>query len=376
MSRWVAHVGEILASPWSIALATILGGLVAGRLLALIARPLLARAARRSAAAWDDQLVAAATTPFSVIVALQALHVVAPWLPLPGRARDVVLAAIALATTTVVLWLAFRLVDVVRAVLEGRAWAESRPAARSLLAIAARVAKVIIVLITGIIALSHLGVAVSGLLAGLGLGGLAVALAAQKTVENLFGTLAIGIDQPLREGDFVKVGDVVGTVEALGLRSTRIRTLDRTLVTIPNGQLADRVIESFAVRDRLRLACTLGLVYETTGPQLRATLAGLEAALRAHPKIWPGAVVVRFAQYAASSLDVEIMAWFETSDWSEFQLIRQDVLLQFMDVIARSGTSFAFPTRTVHLARAAEAHGPRPDDDGDRHGAGEPQVQR
>jgi MscS family membrane protein len=140
-------------------------------------------------------------------------------------------------------------------------------------------------------------------------------------------------------------------VEAIGLRSTRIRTLDRTLITIPNGRLADMRLESLTARDRMRLACTVGLVYGTTAAQMRRVLAGLESALREHPKIWPDAVVVRFKEFAASSLDIEVMAWFQTPDWSEFQLIRQEVLLRFMEVVEAAGTSFAFPTRTVRLVR-------------------------
>jgi MscS family membrane protein len=185
---------------------------------------------------------------------------------------------------------------------------------------------------------------------------LALALAAQKTVENLFGAFSIGVDQPFREGDFVKIEDFVATVEAVGLRSSRFRTLDRTLITIPNGKLAEMRLESFTARDRLRLATTIGLVYDTTASQMREVLAGFERVLRAHPKFWPDAVVVRFREFAASSLDVEIMAWFQTSDWGEFQLIRQEVLLQFMDVVERADTSFAFPTRTIQLgAESIEA---------------------
>jgi MscS family membrane protein len=138
-------------------------------------------------------------------------------------------------------------------------------------------------------------------------------------------------------------------VEAIGLRSTRFRTLDRTLITIPNGKLADMRLESLTERDRMRLACTIGLVYGTTTSQMKTVLAGLERVLRAHPRIWPDAVVVRFKEFGDSSLNIEVMAWFQTSVWSEFQLMRQDILLQFMDVVEKAGSSFAFPTRTVHL---------------------------
>lgn len=114
-------------------------------------------------------------------------------------------------------------------------------------------------------------------------------------------------------------------------------------------------LETFSVRDRLRLATTIGLVYETTPAQMRAVLAGFERVLRAHPKIWPDAIVVRFGAASASSLDIEVMAWFMTTDWSEFQRIREEILLQFMDVVEAAGSGFAFPTTTVHLASDAMA---------------------
>jgi MscS family membrane protein len=148
---------------------------------------------------------------------------------------------------------------------------------------------------------------------------------------------------------------VLGTVEAVGLRSTRIRTLDRTVVTLPNGKLADMQIETFAPRDRCRLVTTLGLVYDTNADQLRRVLAGFERVLRAHPAIWPDDVIVRFAGFGESSLDVEVMAWFTTGDWAVFRAYRQEVLLSFMEVVEEAGSSFAFPTRTVHLIPAGPA---------------------
>jgi MscS family membrane protein len=320
---------------------------------------LLARAARRSAARWDDHVVAAIGRPLSVGVVLAATWAALPWLPLDEPPRRAATITIALAALTVAAWLLLRVVDAAHHVLGERAGAADRPTARSLLSIGSRMAKFVVLVVGFILALSTFGVPVTSLVAGLGIGGVALALAAQKTVENLFGTLSIGVDQPFCEGDFVRIGDVLGTVEAIGLRSTRVRTLDRTLVTIPNGQLADSRSETFTARDRIRLACTLGLVYETTAAQMRRILAELEAALRAHPKIWPDAVIVRFAQYGASSLDVEIMAWFQTTDWNEFTAIRQELLLAFMEVVERNDSGFAFPTQTVHVAGGA----PPPRDD-------------
>lgn len=355
----IDRLREVVTSPAVIAIAVLLGGLIAGRLLVLIIRPAFARLARRTAATWDDELVARLASPVSWLVATQALNISIPFVIHDPRAAAMAVVSVTVGTTLAVLWGAFRAIDVARVALEQRSWAVDRPASRSLLSIGGRFAKVLVLLIGMIVLLAQLGVSVGSLIAGLGIGGLAVALAAQKTVENLFGTVSIGIDQPMREGDFVRVGDTQGTVERIGLRSTRIRTLERTLVTIPNGELSNQRIETYAARDRIRLSCVIGLVYETTATQMQAVLTDFEKVLRDHPKIWLENVVVRFQRFADSSLDIEISAWFQTIEWREFQLIRQDVLLAFMAVIERHGTSIAFPTRTVHLPPVAASPGSR-----------------
>jgi MscS family membrane protein len=352
----VAWFEGIARAPWAITVLAVVFAYFAGRMIVRVARPLLAQIAGRTANDWDDRLVHLMASPLSLVLALQALRLASPWLPLDVRAVSTLGDAIAIVTTLAVLWTAFRGIDLARSVLERRSWAIDRPSSRSLLSIGSRFAKVTVLVVAGIVALAQLGVSVASLVAGLGIGGLAVALAAQKTLENLFGTLSIGIDQPMREGDFVKLYDFVGTVEQIGLRSTRIRTLDRTVITVPNGELANQRIESFAVRDRMRLATTIGLVYGTTAQQMRNILAELEAILRRHPKIWPDAMTVRFKELAASSLDIEIMAWFQTDDGTEFQAIRQDILLDFMTAIEQHGSSIAFPTRTVHVATGAAAN--------------------
>jgi MscS family membrane protein len=347
----IAWVEQTVSAPWTITFAAVVCAFIVGRLIVRLARPMLAALADRTTSEWDDRLVELMASPLGLVLALQALRVASPWLPLDARVLRTLTEAIAIVTTLAVLWTAFRGIDLARAVLEQRSWAIDRPSSRSLLSIGARFAKVSVLAISVIVALAQLGVSVASLVAGLGIGGLAVALAAQKTLENLFGTLSIGVDQPMREGDVVKLYDFVGTVEQIGLRSTRIRTLDRTIITIPNGDLANQRIESFAVRDRLRFAATIGLVYGTTSQQLRGILADLEAILRRHPKIWPDAVAVCLKALATSSLELEIMAWFRTTDGVEFQVIRQDLLLEIMAAVERHGSALAFPTSTVHLAR-------------------------
>lgn len=240
------------------------------------------------------------------------------------------------------------------------------PGSRAVVNLFGRVGQLAVLAIAVLMGLSELGFAVSSVVAGLGIGGIALALGAQKTLENVFGAFALAVDQPFREGDFVKVEDFVGTVEGVGLRSTRIRTLDRTLISMPNGKLADQRLETFAARDRFRFATTIGLTYGTTAAQVRGVREGLERILRTHPKLWPDSVMVRFVGFGASSLDLEVMCWFVVKDYDEFLVVREEALLSFMDEVEAQGSGFAFPTQTVHLVQEKPSVAPRvpPEDTG------------
>jgi MscS family membrane protein len=341
---------ELLRWQWLALPLLLLAAYLLGTTVSRVARAIAGRIASRTHSEWDDAVLSRLGAPLTAALTLVAVSLLLPLLSLYPPASRGAYRAVRVGFFLIFFWSIWRLIDVARMVLSHSRWAQASPSSRALLPLGARVAKVIILAIALVAVLSLLGYPVASLIAGLGLGGLALALAAQKTVENLFGAFSLGVDQPFREGDFVKIEDFVGHVEAIGLRSTRFRTLDRTIVSIPNGRLAEMRLESFTARDRLRLATIIGLVYETTAEQMREVLGGFERVLRAHPKIWPDAVVVRFREFADSSLNIEIMAWFQTSDWGEFQGIRQEILIQFMDVVEKAGTSIAFPTRTIHFA--------------------------
>jgi MscS family membrane protein len=333
-----------LALPLAAAVA-----ITAGWLLGWITRRVLARLAARTATTWDDELLARLSGPLTLLWGVAVGSGLVAALELPTDAPNHLLRALAYLAF---FWGGLRAVTVAFAVLGAHAWTRANPGLSGLLPLGRKIAKVALLGVGLVAILSELGFQVGSLLAGLGIGGLALALAAQKTVENLFGSVSIGVDQPFRVGDFVRIEDLLGNVESIGLRSTRIRTLDRTLVTIPNGKLADQRIETFAPRDRIRLLVTLGLDYATTAEQMRAVLAGIERALRAHPRIWPDGVSVRFVAFQDSALAVEVVAWFQTADFAEFTAIRQELFLSFLEIVERAGTSIAFPTRTVRLVAA------------------------
>jgi MscS family membrane protein len=321
---------------------------VIGFLLARLTRSLLALLARRTKATWLDQLVLSLGRPLTLAWTVAAARALVLPLALPDSWERSVMNGLRTALYVAFFWFLSRVVTVGGQILSDSTWAQARPASRSLVPLGARTVQIAVLAMAVVAILADLGFAVTSLLAGLGIGGLALALAGQKTVENLFGAFSIGVDQPFRLGDFVTVDGVMGTVEVIGLRSTRIRTLDRTMVTIPNGKLADMRIESFAPRDRIRFACVLGLSRGTKAEQVRAVLAGVDGALRAQPKLWADSVTVRFKEINPTSLDVEVQAWFTTTDYTEFQRIREELLLAFMGVVEAAGTSFAVPTRVVY----------------------------
>lgn len=346
---------ELLWWQWLAVLLLLLPAWWGGRLLGWLTRKVLLRIAARTSSTWDDALLLRMRGPFTLGWTLVLLRLGLPFLSLYLPAESFAIQVLRSGAIVAFFWAALRAVTVAGDVLAEAPWAVANPGARSFLQFSVRFGRVFVVGMGLLAALAALGIPVNSVLAGLGIGGIAIAFAAQKTVENFFGAVSIGVDQPLRVGDFVKAGDVLGTVEKIGLRSTRFRTLDRTLVTIPNGKVADMQIETFAERDRIRLAAVLGVEYGTTAAQMREIVSGIEAVLRAHPKIWPDTVVVAFSGFGASSLDIELMAWFLTTDIGEFRTIRQEVLVGIMEVVEKAGSSFAFPTRTVHLVDSREA---------------------
>jgi MscS family membrane protein len=245
----------------------------------------------------------------------------------------------------------FRAVDALAATIERRLVERGQEAATAAVPPGRKAVKGIVFVLAFVALLDTFGFSVTALIAGLGVGGIAVALAAQKTIENLFGGLTLYGDRPVRVGDFCRFGDKIGTVEEIGIRSTRVRTLDRTVVTIPNAEFSNLQLENFATRDRMRLFAMIGVRYETTPDQLRYILVEVRKLLYAHERVTADPARIRFVGFGAYSLDLEVFAYVDTSDWNEFLGIREDIFLRIMDVIEASGSGFAFPSQTLYLGK-------------------------
>jgi len=201
--------------------------------------------------------------------------------------------------------------------------------------------------------LYYFGVNPTAVVAGLGVGGIAVALAAQKTLENVIGGISLILDKVVMVGDTLRVGSIEGTVEDLGLRSTRIRTSDRTVVSLPNGQIANMTLENLSTRDKFWFHPILALNYATTSAQLNDLLGEIRALLEKTPQVEPGSVRVTFLRLGAAAFEVEVIAYVETRKAAEFLQIQEELLLRIVARIEAAGAQLATPAHTVVLQSAA-----------------------
>ncbi|MFH1157997.1 MAG: mechanosensitive ion channel family protein [Pseudomonadota bacterium] len=248
-------------------------------------------------------------------------------------------------------WLLWRVIDVIAVSTQERMSHKKKRGSLSAIAFFRRSIKFFLAAVAVSVVMDRMGINVTTGVAALGIGGLVLAFGAQKTIENFVNSLTLIIEQPVRLGDFCKVGDILGTVDDIGMRSTRLKTLDQTIVTIPNGLFASQMIENFTLRDSFWFHPILGLRYETTPEQIRYLLVRVREMLYSHPRVDPDPARVRFIRFGASSLDIEVFAYIRAEDYNEFLEVQEDLMLHIMDIVSESGSGFAFPSQTLYMAR-------------------------
>ena len=250
-----------------------------------------------------------------------------------------------------VVWLGFRLINRWAERARNRALARSGDRNGSIVLLGQRILKALLVIVAGLVMLSIFGLDITPAVAGLGIGSLAVAFAAQKTLENLLGGISILGDQVIRVGETCRIGDKVGTVEDISLRSTRIRTLERNELSVPNGQLANMNVENLSRSDKSLFRTKLEFRRETSPDRLNVLLKEMRELLSDCPEVDPEGTRVRFVGFGESSLDVEVYCHIRTTKLLEFLAIREDLLLRIMRVVAAVGVEFAIPSRSLYLTQ-------------------------
>ena len=264
---------------------------------------------------------------------------------LDGMANDVIHVLL----TFNIAWFCYNLVSLLEHWLNH--WAEKTDSTLDdqLIPFIRKSLRVFIVVMALLMLIQNLGYSISGLLASLGLGGLAVALAAKDSLSNIFGSLMILLDRPFTLGDWVKAGDIEGTIEEVGFRSTRIRTFAKTQITVPNSNLMNMTIDNYSRMPKRRIKMTVGVTYATTPAQMRQTLTEIKQMLRDHPAIDQDFFLVNFTDFGASSLDIMIYCFTSSTVWIEYLEAREDVCLKIMEIIEKLGLEIAFPSRSVYL---------------------------
>jgi MscS family membrane protein len=327
--------------------------LLAASLMRMIALPVLRRVFRSLTGEQDDRLLVSLVGPLRGVVALLVLEGAISFLRLPLYARQFwffsggSLAIIFLGSLFVrVVYVSGRLLN---RHLERRGGAD----ATAVIRLGERTLSVLTFCFVGFLLLKQAGLVkdATTLVAGVSVGGIAIAFAAQKTLENLLGGISIIFDKTIRVGDYCKIGTQSGSVEDIGLRSTSLRTDERTVLTIPNGQLSTMAIENFAMKEKIFFHHIIGIRRETTAEQMRGLLDALRKLLAGESLVDPSSVGVRLVKFGTSSFDLEFTAYVLTTDGTKFLQTQEDLLLRIMDTIEATGTAAAFPSQTLYLGR-------------------------
>ena len=256
-------------------------------------------------------------------------------------------------------WMLIKLVDILMIYMEKHASKTESRLDDQLVPLVSKSLKIFVLLITFAVIVQNLGYSISGLLAGLGIGGLALAMAAKDTLSNLFGSVTIFSDQPFQVGDWIKVNSHEGVVEAVGFRSTRIRTFYKTEISIPNSVVANATIDNFSRMQRRRISTTLGFTYETTAEQIEKATAAIREVLKNTKGVSQDFYIVNFTGFGASSLEVMLYYFTDTIVWTEYLEIRERVNLGIMKAMQELGVEFAFNSMSVYLRSGEQGQAPK-----------------
>jgi|SRR5579871_801030 len=329
----------------SILLALIIAFLVASLLMGPVSQ-LVALVFRQQERKDKRLFVESLKGPIKLLIALAIFLFVSTFIKDPKPNDQTMSLAIKLALLLILTYLCYRLIDFGYLRLMRK---ELRPRSKIglVLPLGRRIAKTLLIIIAILIMLAQLGIDVSALLVGLGVGGLGIALAAQKILENLFGGAVLSLDQPFQVGDYCQCGDIVGYIEEIGIRSTRIRTLDRTLITVPNSKLAEMSIENYMEREKIRLYFTLRFDLMTPVEKIKELLQAFELLLLEDSNFYHDIYRVRLIGVSDLGFEVEVFAFAKATEIPEFIAVREKFLYALLEKMQELGVVLAYPGQTL-----------------------------
>jgi MscS family membrane protein len=353
MAEWMNNefLG-ITAGQYATALGVILVAYIIKKIFAFFYTRAIMPLAQKSKKELDDRLLACLKKPAEFLIFLIGLFIAAEVLQLPTEPFDLQKLTTAILKALVIFdiaWFLFNLIDMVDHYLNK--WAARTESALDdhLAPLVRKSLRIFIVVMAGLMIIQNFGYPVTGVIASLGIGGLAFALAAKDTVSNIFGSLMIIFDRPFHIGDWIKAGDLEGTVEEIGFRSTKIRTFAKTQISVPNNMIANMALDNFSRMPKRRIRLTVGVSYDATTAQMREAVSRIRELLKTHPAIDQEFFLVNFTDFGASSLDIMVYCFTTTTVWGEYLDAREDVCLRIMETLEDLGLEIAFPSTTVYL---------------------------
>lgn len=313
---------------------------------------LILKMARKTQTDWDDKLVEAMVSPTALLAACGIWLLAVKVLGIRGSTQTVVNVGLQVLISICLIWIFYRLVGVLTQYIRLRASRSDSRLDDQLVKLVSSSLKTFVVVFGVLLAAQNMGVEIFSLLAGLGIGGLAVALAAKDTLANFFGSIMIMIDKPFQVGHWVIIGAIEGTVEEIGFRTTRIRTFYNSLISVPNSNIATTGVDNLGVRTYRRIKTTLDVTYDTAPDKMEAFVEGIKAIIQAHPDTRKDYYHVVFNDFAESSLRILLYFFLIVPDWSKELVERQKIFLDIIRLAEQLGIKFAFPTRTLHVEAA------------------------
>ncbi len=345
----------IPASRWLLAVLVLFATLVIQKLFVSGLNRMAQHLARRTTTRLDHVFLNSAEKPAAWLILaigiIATLHTLKPsaetWpmielVDYAGRVMTIVIGT----------WFLWRLLEAMSSYLVEYAKKTESPLDDQLVPFITKTLKIFIVITAVLVVAQNMGYSISGLIASLGIGGIAVAMAAKDTIANVFGSIMLLVDRPFTVGDWIKTSEFEGVVEEVGFRSTRIRTFAKTLVNVPNSALANMVIDNINARPKRRIKMRIGVTYDTTPSQMQKAIEGIEDILKKHPGVDQDFSLVKFDEFADSSLSIFLYYFSKNAKWEKYLQVRQEVNMQIMQLLEKLGLEFAFPTRTLHIEQS------------------------
>jgi len=308
---------------------------------------------------FNNLFLEALSKPFGFLILIGGIACTIVVLPLPAKPdiNGFILGALKIAVAFNFLWFLFRLVDIAAKYLGSLAERTESKLDDQLIPLINRSLKVTIGVISFLWIIQLLGYNISSLLTGLGIGGLAVALALQDTLSNFFGSIFIFLDRPFMVGDWIKIGDVEGIVEEIGFRSTRIRTWFKTLVSMPNKNVANATIDNLSKMPKRRVSQVVGVTYQTSAEQMEQAVSSIKKILENEEHIDQEFILVRFTDFGASSLNITVIYFTKDVGFAEHVEVKEKINLAIMRKLKELGLSIAFPTMSIYLENEDKVSG-------------------